>query len=206
FQMTPAERIASAINTGHLVWDGPLVTSGAPGILGKRWRVKTTGAITGDFTSGAGIFSPALTLGGVTGQVVLVNDGGGPGTDGCNTPFVNAAAVSGKIALMDRSATCAAANQAQNAQLNGAIGVILINNAAGPEPQLRGSTPVVGIPVTALSQANGNAIKAALGSGTVTATLSLDPTQLAGADLPRRVPMFYPNPHQHTPTLSDSDL
>src|SRR5262252_7954991 len=150
--MTPAERIASAINTGHLVWDGPAVNAAAPHFLGKRARVVTTGAITGDFTSGQGVFYPTLTVGGVTAQVVLVNDGVGTTTDGCNTPFVNAAAVSGKIALMDRSATCAAANQAQNAQANGAIGVILINNAAGPEPPLRGSAPTCTIPVTALSQ------------------------------------------------------
>ena len=105
YQMTDAERIASAINTGHLVWDGPSVNAAAPHFLGKRARVLTTGAIAGDFTSGQGVFYPTLTVGGVTGQVVLVNDGVGTVTDGCNTPFVNAAAVLGKIALMDRSAT-----------------------------------------------------------------------------------------------------
>jgi hypothetical protein len=206
--MTPAERIASAINTGHLVWDGPAVNAAAPHVLGKRTRVLTSGAITGDFTSGQGIFYPALTTGGVTAQVVLVNDGVGTTTDGCNTPFVNAGAVAGKIALMDRSATCAAANQAANAQANGAIGVILINNAAGPEPPLRGSTPTVTIPVTALSQTDGNAIRTALGSGTVTATLSLDPTKLAGTDnlATNRVRMFDPNPDQPGSSVSHFDV
>ena len=211
FQMTAAERVASSINTGHLVWDGPAVTAGVPHVLGKRWRVLTTGAIAGDFTSGAGVFSPPLTVGGVTAQVVLVNDGVGTTSDGCNTPFVNAATVSGKIALMDRSATCAAANQAQNAQANGAIGVILINNAAGPEPPLRGSTPTVTIPVTILSQANGTAIKTALGSGTVTATLSLDnsiPPKFAGSDNlnPNRMRMFDPNPDQPGSSVSHWDV
>jgi len=206
FQMTPAERVASAISNGRLVWAGPSVWNGAPGVLGNRWRVKTTGAITGDFTSGAGVFSPVLTLAGVTGQVVLVNDGVGTVTDGCNTPFVNAGAVNGKIALMDRSATCAMANQAQNAQANGAIGVIIINNVAGPEPQLRGSTPTVTIPVTAVSQTDGNAIRTALGSGTVTATLSLDATRLAGTDFAGRVRMFDPNPDQPGSSVSHWDV
>ncbi|HXS83362.1 MAG TPA: PA domain-containing protein [Methylomirabilota bacterium] len=150
YQMSNAERIASAINTGHLVWDGPAVNAAAPKKLGKRARVLTSGAIVGDFTSGQGVFYQPLTAGGVSGQVVLVNDGVGTTTDGCNTPFVNAATVAGKIALMDRSATCAAPNQAANAQANGAIGVILINNVAGPEPPLRGAAPTCTIPVTAI--------------------------------------------------------
>ena len=54
--MTPTERIASSINTGHLVWDGPAVTAAAPRFLGKRAHVVTTGALTGDFTSGQGVF------------------------------------------------------------------------------------------------------------------------------------------------------
>jgi len=204
--MTPAERVASSVNTGHLVWRETSVNAAAPGVLGKRARVQTTGAIVGDFTSGQGVFYQPLTVGGVTGQVVLVNDGVGTTTDGCNTPFVNAAAVAGKIALMDRSATCAAANQAANAQANGAIGVILINNVAGPEPPLRGAAPTCTIPVTAISLTDGNAIKAALGSGTVNAKLSLDPTKLAGTDYAGRVRMFDPNPDQPGSSVSHFDV
>ena len=208
YQMTDAERVASAINTGHLVWDGPSVNAAAPHFLGKRARVLTTGAITGDFTSGQGVFSPTLTVGGVTGQVVLVNDGVAPVTDGCNTPFVNAAAISGKIALMDINATCSNAQRAANAQANGAIGVIMVNNVAGPEPQLRGASPTVTIPVTALSLTDGNAIKTALGSGTVTATLSLDATKLAGTDNKptNRMRLYDPNPDQPGSSVSHWDV
>ena len=204
--MTPAERVASSVNTGHLVWGETSVNAAALGVLGKRARVQTSGALTGDFTSGQGVFYQPLTVAGVSGQVVLVNDGVGTITDGCNTPFVNAAAVAGKIALMDRSATCAAANQAANAQANGAIGVILINNVAGPEPPLRGSAPTCTIPVTAISLTDGNAIKVALGSGTVNAKLSLDPTKLAGTDYAGRVRMFDPNPDQPGSSVSHFDV
>jgi hypothetical protein len=206
--MTPAERIASAINTGHLVWDGPAVNAAAPYFLGKRARVVTSGALVGDFTSGQGVFYQPLTQAGLTGQVVLVNDGVGTLTDGCTTPFVNAASVAGKIALMDRSATCTAPQQAANAQANGAIGVILINNAGGPEPQLRGSAPTCTIPVTGLSQADGTAIKTALGSGTVNAKLGLDLVKLAGTDnlSPNRVRMFDPNPAQPGSSVSHFDV
>jgi len=206
--MAPAERVASAINTGHLVWDGPGVNAYTRFFLGKRLRVVTSGGIVGDFTSGQGVFYPTPTTTGVTGQVVLVNDGVGTVTDGCNTPFVNAAAIAGKIALMDRSATCSMAQQAANAQANGAIGVIIINNVAGPEPPLRGASPTVTIPVTALSQSDGNAIKVALSPGPVNATLSLDASKLAGTDNQptNRMRMYDPNPDQPGSSVSHWDV
>ena len=204
--MTPAERIASGINTTHLVWDGPAVTAAAPGVLGKRAHVVTSGALTADYVSGQGVFSPAITTGGITGDVVLVNDGSGTASDGCQTPFVNAATVAGRIALMDRSASCTMPQQAFDAQANGAIAAIIVNNVAGPEPPLRGAAPVVSIPVASLSLADGSALKAALGSGTVHATISLDPAHLAGADNSGRVMVFAPNPDQPGSSISHWDV
>jgi len=208
YQMTDAERVASAINTGHLVWDGPSVNAAAPHFLGPRARVVTTGAISGDFTSGQGVFYPPLTTGGFAHPVVLVNDGVGTTTDGCSTPFTNAAAMVNCIALMDRSATCSMAQQAANAQANGALGAIIINNVAGPEPPLRGSSPTVTIPVASLSLTDGNAIKAALGSGVVNATLKLDATKLAGTDNQptNRMRLFDPNPDQPGSSVSHYDV
>jgi hypothetical protein len=204
--MTPAERVASSINTNHLVWDGPAVTAWSTKTLGKRLHVVTSGALTGDFTSGQGVFYPTPSTTGVTGQVALVADGVGTTTDGCNTPFTNAGVIAGKIALMDRSATCAMPNQAANAQANGAIGAIIINNVAGPEPPLRGAAPTVTIPVAALSQTDGNALRTALGSGTVTATIALDPAHTAGVDNANRVFMFAPNPDQPGSSVSHWDV
>jgi hypothetical protein len=204
--MTPAERIASSINTNHLVWDGPAVTAWSTKTLGKRLHVVTSGALTGDFTSGQGVFYPTPSTTGVTGNVVLVADGVGTTTDGCSTPFTNAGAIAGKIALMDRSATCAMPNQAANALANGAIGAIIINNVAGPEPPLRGAAPTVTIPVAALSQTDGNALRAALGSGAVTATISLDPAHTAGVDNANRVFLFAPNPDQPGSSVSHWDV
>lgn len=204
--MTPAERVASALNTGHLVWDGPAVSASATRFLGKRARVLTTGALVGDFTSGQGVFYPALTTTGVTGTVVLVADGVGTTTDGCSTPFTNAAAVAGKIALMDRSASCTMPQQAANAQANGAIGAIIINNVAGPEPPLRGAAPTVTIPVTSLSLTDGNALRVALGSGAVTAKLSLDATRTTGVNNAGRVLMYAPNPGQPGSSVSHWDV
>jgi hypothetical protein len=205
-EMTPAQRQASAINTTHLVWDGPAVTAGAPHVLGKRAHVVATGALVADYVAGQGVFSPPITLGGVTGDVVLVNDGVGTASDGCQTPFVNAATVSGRIALMDRSAACSFAQQALNAQGAGAIAAILVNNVAGPEPPLRGAAPTVSIPVASLSQADGTALRTALGSGTVHANLVLDPAHLAGADNAGHVMMYAPNPDAPGSSVSHWDV
>ncbi len=202
--MTPAERIASAINTEHLVWDGPAVTNNAPRFLGKRAHVTTTGALTSDYTSGQGVFYAPLTTTGVTGQVVLGTDGVGTSTDGC-TALTNAAAVAGKIVLLDRSATCAMPVQAQNAQLAGAIGVIIANNAAGPAPPLRGAAPTVTIPVTSITQAQGTTLKAAIAGGVI-ATLSLDPTKTAGVNANGKVFMYAPNPDQPGSSVSHYDV
>jgi len=203
--MTAAERVASAINTGHLVWDGPAVTGSAPTYLGPREHVTATGAATGDFPSGEGIFYP-LPHSPVTGPVVLVNDGVGTASDGCETPFVNAGAVAGKVALMDRSSSCSMAQQALNAQNAGAIAAIIVNNVAGPEPQLRGASPTVTIPVASLSQTDGDTIKTALGSGTVTVTLALDSSHLAGTDNTGRARMYDPNPDQPGSSVSHYDV
>lgn len=204
--MTAGERVASAINTGHLVWDGPTVTAVAPDKLGKRAHVVASGATTGDFVSGQGVFYPTLTTSGISGDVVLVNDGTGTTTDGCNTPFVNAGAVAGKVALMDQSSTCSMPQQALNAQNAGAIAAIIIGNVSGAAPQLRGAAPTVSIPVASLSLANGGTIKAALGSGTVHVTLALDPAHLAGADDAGKVRMYDPNPDQPGSSVSHYDV
>jgi hypothetical protein len=89
--------------------------------------------------------------------------------DGCETPFVNAAAVAGKIAFMDRG-TCGFAVKVKNAQLNGAIGAIIGNNAAGGAPAMGGADATITIPSLSMSQADGTAIKAQVSA--VTATIS----------------------------------
>src|SRR4029077_14486730 len=82
----------------------------------------------------------------------------------------------------------------------------LVNNVAGPEPPLRGAATTCTIPVTALSQANGTAIKTALGSGTVPAQRPLDPAKLAGVDNAGRMRMFDPNPDQPGSSVSHYDV
>jgi len=108
----------------------------------------------------------------VTAEVVVADDGTAPLSDGCQTPFVNAAAVAGKIVLVDRSSVtgCGLATRLANATANGAVGVIFANNAGtGISTGFVPTTPAT--PLMAVSLPSGNAIKAAIAAGPTTATM-----------------------------------
>ena len=202
--MTDAQRAASAINTGNVVWDGTCANGHALSVLGDTpttW-INSGAPLAPLYRNGAASFGPAVYN--VTGDLVLVDDGVAPNSDGC-TALVNAGAVNGKIAVIDRG-TCTFVIKAGFAQAAGAIGVIIVNNAAGPAPGLGGSDPSITIPVVSVSQADGTAIKAAMLLGTVNVTLGLDPSQLAGADNAGRVLLFAPNPYQGGSSISHWDV
>ncbi len=105
-------------------------------------------------------FGPAFDATGVTGTLVLANDGTGTTTDGCE-PLTNGAAISGNIALIDRGA-CTFVSKVLNAQAVGATAVVIVNNNPGSPITLGGSNPSITIPSGMITMANGDVIKAAL--------------------------------------------
>ena len=203
--MTDGQRQASAINTGNVVWDGTAVKVKSASFLAPRPEVvvSSPGAIAGTYTSGTPSFGAALTTGGVTGTVVLANDGSGTTSDACSA-LINGAAIAGHIALVDRG-TCTFNTKAEACQAAGAIGMILVNNVSGLAPDIGGVDPTVTIPIASVSLTVGNAIKAQLGSG-VTATLRIDNSKLTGADDVNRVLLFTPNPVQPGSSVSHWDV
>ena len=204
-QMTSGQRAASAVNTGHLVWNGAAVTNESSIFLGPKpiVRVNSPPAIAGDPAFGTASFGPALSQPGVTGGVVLVNDGVGTTTDACSA-IVNTAQVSGHIALIDRG-TCTFVSKAQAAQAAGAIGVVIANNVSGSPPAMGGDDPGITIPVVSVTQQEGTNIKNQLGSG-VNMTLGVDPNQHAGADAANRVQLYAPNPVESGSSVSHWDV
>jgi hypothetical protein len=205
-QMSDAQRMASAINCSKLVWDGASVTNRAPIYLGPKplLHVNAPGGIAGDYPVGVATFGPTLTSGGVTGNVVLVNDGVGTTSDACETPFVNAGAIAGNIALVDRG-TCAFSAKVKNCQNAGAIGVIVADNVAGcPPVGMSGVDATITIPSVRVTQADGATLKANLGAG-LNVTLHSNPAQLAGADATGKVLLFTPNPVQPGSSVSHWD-
>lgn len=102
----------------------------------------------------------------------------GSSSEGCTTGQQSIALpannVTGKIALIDRG-SCSFAEKVLGAQLGGAVGAIIINNADGA-PQAMGGADAPGngitIPAVMISKADGAILKAQLGAGaTITGSL-----------------------------------
>lgn len=202
--LTQVQRANSATNTDNVVWDGYYVTAHAPLYLGgtPTMFVNSGGSLPPTITIGTATFGPSLTETGVTGEIVLVDDGSGVTTDGCS-PLVNGAEVAGKIALIDRG-TCAFATKAANAQAAGAIAVIIANNQTTGAITLGGTDPSITIPVVSVSLADGDAIKAELPG--VNVTLALDSGNLAGTDVAGRVKLYAPDPYEGGSSISHWDV
>jgi subtilisin family serine protease len=166
-----------------------ILDAGLPGPI----RVNSPPDLAGYKTVGAASFGVAPPFAGLTADVSLVDDGSsavvpptaGTGTigDGCQTPFLNAAAVAGKIAFLDRGG-CGFKLKSKNAQDNGAVGVIIGNLASSANPTVApgmADDPLVapvGVPVVSVALADANAFRSALGAGSVNATINV------GADTP----------------------
>ena len=125
-------------------------------------KVNAPASIAGAKQSGVADFGPQVFD--LTGDLVLAldeaNTTGPTTTDGC-TAFSNAAAVAGKIAVIDRG-VCLFIEKARNAQNAGAVGVLIVNNVSPGAPNMAGTDATITIPVVSASLADGNAIKAAL--------------------------------------------
>ena len=163
--MTNAERAASALNARRVAWTGANVTNAAtllaPGT--PQMVALTPSSIVGTYLVGAASFGPQLSSPGLTGEVMPVVDQTN-GTGLACTPLnaLNAMAVNGKIALIDRG-VCTFAEKVKNAQNAGAVGVIIADNVAGSPPAgLGGADPTIVIPAARITLADGNTLKGVL--------------------------------------------
>ena len=131
--------------------------------------IESPAGIQGSYLGLEAVFGPPLpTDVPITGEVILVNDGTFAPSTGCN-PLVNAADVSGKIALIDRGG-CSFPNKVLNAQNANAIAVIVCNNDDNPPIAMPGIDPTITIPSIMISKADCQLIKVELANG-VTASL-----------------------------------
>ena len=205
--MTDAQRAAATQDTLHVVWTGPQVTAKVPTTLQLGTPVLTVNSpasVAGIYAVGTALYGPPLASPGITGNLVLVNDGTGTTTDACE-PIVNAAAVAGNVALVDRG-ICTFVVKTKNAQNAGAIAVVVADNAPGSPPAgLAGTDPTITIPTVRISLPNANTIKAALGSG-VNVTVGLNPTIRAGADPAGRALIYTPVPVAGGSSISHWDI
>lgn len=133
--------------------------------------VNAPAGLAGKLDAGGASFG--ATTYNLTNTVVPLADAPGAGgstTDGCDA-VTNAAAVAGKIALIDRG-TCSFVIKSKNAQNAGAVGVIIANNAAGAGPPgIGGTDATITIPTQGISLEDGAKIRAAA-AGSVSVTMT----------------------------------
>lgn len=197
-EMTAAERMVSATNTGHLAWVGASTTATAPFRLNGTPTLRATApaAVAGNYTIGLADFGPKLNEAGVSGTLVAaldLADAAGPTTfDACST-LTNPSSIAGKMALVDRG-SCTFVSKSLNAQAAGAIAVVIADDVEEtPPPGMAGDDPTITIPVVSITQADGATLRASLDAG-VTVELFLDGSRLAGTDGADHVLLFAPNP------------
>ncbi len=158
-EMTDADRAASGLSVDKMAWNGHFTAQVVDKVLAAYTgvRVKKPTAIAGDYDIQTATFGPAATPNNFKGKAVYAMDAGGVSAfDGCEA-ITNAAAISGKIAVVDRG-TCAFAIKVKNAQDAGAVAVIVVNNTTGL-PGMGGVDPTITIPSIGVAQALGQPIK-----------------------------------------------
>jgi hypothetical protein len=185
-QMTNVQRLTSLTNDQKVVWDGASATAAALTFLGgtPTLRISAPASLVKPYTINTAGFGPKITVAGVNGTVAATQP-----LDGC-TAITNASAISGRIALIDRG-TCNFTVKVKNAQLAGATAVIIADNVVSSIPPLGGTDDTISIPTIGVSQADGAAIRAALGSN-VTALIFADSSLLAGADTSGHPKLYVP--------------
>lgn len=154
--------------------EGPGAHVGAVEVTSPPAIARSFAAIYADPDLGG--ISPKLQVP-VSGQLVYADP-----PDACG-PLNNAAAVAGKIALVDR-AVCAFSAKIQNCAAAGAIAVVMVNSrdpgsADGIWPIVMGGTAVT-LPSVMISKPDGAIIKAQLGAG-VNVTIAPDTTTSYGS-------------------------
>ena len=213
--MTDAERATSSLNTRKLAWTGANVTNAVPQVLSLGSpSLVVSGPAAGPaarvYNIGTASFGAPLGSVAVTQQLMPVVDSANQIGLACDAlSAVNALAVNGRIALVDRG-ICAFTVKAKNVQNAGAVGVIIANNVGGSAPALGGADPTVVIPTISVSQADGVALKTAMArrsrtSSGVIASMGINTTQYAGADLVGRALLFTPSPFQGGSSVSHWD-
>ncbi|HVT58124.1 MAG TPA: S8 family serine peptidase [Thermoanaerobaculia bacterium] len=162
--------VAAAGNDGDVYFiSGSPATSGRtisvaagvdPGVLVFQLHVNAPPAIAGDYTEAPSFFTPAAPVqSGQTADVVYAAP-----NDACSA-LTNAAAVNGKIALVDRG-TCSFVTKVQNVQAAGAIAAVVANDQPGLITMVGSGATT--IPSVMISQADGATIKADLPGVNVT--------------------------------------
>lgn len=158
-EMTDRQRRRSAKRSREVSFDGAKTTRRAKRFLEGSAIVEifAPDRVAGIYLVATASFGPPLRERGLAGDLALARDGSANPTFACQ-PIVNAAEISGKIAVIDRG-ECLFTEKVKNAQDAGATAVIIIHNEPGDPPGLGGSDDSIRIPAVRIDQRSGRKIK-----------------------------------------------
>lgn len=135
-ELTSAQRFTSSRNDPNLTWNGPAVTNAVDGVQ-SFVNNGLNSAQSNVFAATQASFGGSFPLSGITGNLVLVDDGVGvENNNGEGTtadlvqPLINGNEVSGSIALISRGIS-SFNDKALQAEAAGAIAVVIYNNVGG---------------------------------------------------------------------------
>lgn len=203
-EMTNAERVASTLNDGNLVWVGQHGSNVVPSVLDIRTEVRGIRPQSlGTAEAQTASFGPLLKMQALGGTVAAPLDSSGSPL-GCNAYPANAN-LGGKIVLVNRG-TCTFTTKVLNAQNAGAAAVIIANNAALGLPGMGGADPTIVIPSFGVTRSFGAELRTAANSSAgAYVEIQRNPPLRAGtvANFPR---LFAPNPRQPGSSVSHWDV
>lgn len=200
---TAANRSTSALTGIGLTWAGSNADAYGTAHMSDAPQLVVSGGgpANGTYYVGTASFGPALSSPGVTATMQLANDGTAPDVnDGCTAL---SGFTAGNICVVNRG-NCTFNIKAQMCQAALAVGMIVVDNAAGvpPPPGLGGADPTITIPCVRVTQTDGTLIKANLPA---TGNLSTTPTRKAGMLPSGRLLLYAPNPFQGGSSVSHWD-
>lgn len=125
---------------------------GEENVLTINLSVSTPASLIGDYVAVPAGFGPALPGNGVSGELLLVQDGTNPARDGCQAITND---IDGKIALIERG-SCNFTDKVINAQNAGAIAVVIFQNTAEDPFIMGGEDESINIPSVMVSKISGD--------------------------------------------------
>ena len=138
--------------------------SGATTFINDAEVIVNSGGVGNFIAIQSNTFGPDITAS-FSGNLVLASP-----IDACD-PITNGAAINGNIAVIDRG-VCNFTDKVLNAQNNGAIAVIMVNNVVGSLFGMGGTDAAITIPSVMISLADGQILKDAILNGTVNITIN----------------------------------
>ena len=153
--------------TSYAAKGGTILTSPPVPPLPHRVTVHFPSPAEGTYEAAGATFGPAPTPNGVIGLLYLARDGNGT-SQGC-TPVAFFGMPAGSIAIVDVGG-CEYTDKVLNAEANGAVAVLVLNDVPGDPVTMEGTAPSASIPAVMVSQDDGILIKATH-NGTESATV-----------------------------------